>query len=267
MPLVQIKIDQTAKPAGVAGVAREDLDVGVPVTLAAVGGPFSAYRWTIIDRAIEFNTPALSTITLVSPNNSSTQTSNLDLGGTYLIQLEIDSGKGLGATADDIARITFYAGPTLATHPQELPQRIPAASETTEHNVPNSIYPLGNPIGWAYAVGRWLYNIVRRLFRVSVRSGMRITTASAGPTVTVVSQHFMSASFDGTKYTCTLFPVFPTDTYGVLVTPHESVDYGHPRHWAVTVLSASQFEIYFYDAADAPTGADFSVGAFIGSST
>lgn len=265
MPYAQIKIDQTAKPAGIAGVAREDLDLGLPVTLAAVGGPFKAYRWTIVDPALNFVTNVKSAITLVSPTNSSTLSTNLDIAGTYLIKLEIDSGKGLGATADDIAQITFYAGPTLATNPQELPQRIPAARETTEHNVPNIPYPLGNPLGWAYTIGRWFFGIVRRLFRVSVRSGMRVSTDGGG-IVTVVSQYFMSTSFDGTKYTCTLSPAFLDSTYGVLVTPHESVAWGHPRHWAVTVLSASQFEIRFYDNVDATTAADFSVGAFIGGS-
>lgn len=265
MPYAQILIDQTGKPAGTAGFAREDLDTGLPVTLAAVGGPFKAYRWSFVDLPLDFETDVLSAVTLVSPTASTTQTSNLDVSGTYLIKLEIDSGKGLGATVDDITQTTFYAGPALATNPYELPQRIPAASETIEHNVPNAAYPLGNPIGWAYALGRWLDNIVRRLFRVSIRSGMRVSTASGG-IVTVISQRFMSTSFDGTKYTCTLSPAFLNAAYGVQVTPHESVDYGHPRHWAVTVLSASQFEIRFYDNTDTPTGADFSVGAFLGSS-
>lgn len=264
MPLVQIKIDQAAAPAGLPGVAREDLVLASPVMLTAVGGPFAAYRWTIIDRVLNFKTDVLSAAALPSPTAVSTQMTPIDLAGTYLVQVEIDSGAGLGATADDVARITFYAGPTLATSPFELPQRIPAANETNEHNVPNAVYFSGNPLGWAYTLGRWLAGIVGRLFRTSPRAGARVSTASAGPTVTEIRKLFVSSvTFDGTgTYTVVLLPAFFDANYGVIVTPHESADYGHPKTWAVNVIDSSTFEVAFFDNADAPTGADFSV--FIG---
>ena len=263
MPLVQIKIDQAGKPAGLPGVAREDFDISVDVVLSAVGGPFRQWRWSVIDQALEFETDSLGTAAIVSPSSSTTVLSPIDVSGTYLVQLEIDSGSGLGATADDIVRITFYAGVPLATEPDELPQRIPAAREYTEHNVPNAAYPLGNVIGWAYTIGKWLDGVVRRLYRVAPRAGIRITTASAGPTVTVVRAFYMLApTFNGTTYTCTIDPPFPNAFYGVSITPHESVDYGHPKTWAVNVLSSSQFEVVFYDNADVATGADFT--AFVG---
>ena len=46
---VQIKVDQVAAPAGVPGQAREDLALGVGVTLTAVGGPYLSYLWRIVD--------------------------------------------------------------------------------------------------------------------------------------------------------------------------------------------------------------------------
>lgn len=267
MPLVQIKIDQAAAPAGLPGVAREDLATGSPVTLTAVGGPFAAYRWTIIDRALDFTNDTLSAAAISASTQAITTMTPIDVAGTYLVQLEIDSGNGLGASADDIARITFYAGPTLAADAFELPQRIPAARETTEHNVANAAYPAGNSIGWAYAVGRWFYGIVRRLFRTGPRAGARVSTASAGPTVTEIRKNYVtSVTFDGAAYTVTLNPPFTDLDYGVVVTPHESVDYGHPTTWAVSIMSESTFTISFYDNADAATGADFTVLVALGDS-
>lgn len=259
MPFAQIKIDQAGKPAGIPGVAREDLDLSVDVTLTAVGGPFKSYRWTVVNAAIDYSIDDLSNAAFVSPTNSTSILTPINVSGTYLVQLEIDSGSGLGATANDIVRITFYAGVPLTTNPDELPQRIPAPEETNEHNVPNPIYPTKSPIGWAYAVGRFMYGVVRRLYRVGGRAGVRVTTSNVGPTVTAVRNFYMSApSFNGTKYTCTIIPAMPNAFYGVQVTPHVSADYGVPKKWAVNVLSASQFEIYFYDNADAATGADFT---------
>jgi hypothetical protein len=264
MPLVQIKIDQAGKPAGLPGIAREDLDISVDVTLSAVGGPFTAYRWSLVDPALEFENDALATSAIISPTTSSTLLSPIDVSGTYLVKLEIDSGSGLGATADDVSTLTFYAGLPLSVYPDELPKRIPAAREYTEHNVPNAAYPTGNRIGWAYVVGQWLKGVVRRLYRIGPRAGIRISTASAGPTVTTVRAFYMTTSFDGTKYTCTIAPPYPNAFYGVVVTPHESTDYGHPASYAVTILSSSQFEIRFYDAADVVTGADFTALAVLG---
>jgi len=266
MPLVEIKIDQAAKPAGIPGQAREDLDTGTPAVVTAVGGPFRAYRWTIVDKPVDFDANVISAAGILAPTQSSTSITPIDKQGTYLIQVEIDSGLGLGATADDIARLTFYAGPTLATNADELPQRIPAARETTEHNVPNPAYPSGNPIGWAYSVGRWLAGITRRLFRVGARAGARVSTALVGPTVTEIRKLYVSSvTFDGVgTYTVGLLPAFPDVDYGVIVTPHESADYGHPFTWAVTVTGSSSFEIAFFDASNNPTGADFTVVAVLG---
>lgn len=263
-PLVQIKIDQTGKPAGLPGVAREDLATGTPVTLTAVGGPFRAYRWTIIDKALNFDNDTLATSSIVSSDQAVTSMSPIDQAGTYLVQIEIDSGNGLGRGADDKARITFYAGPTLATEPTELPQRIPAARETTEHNVPNDAYPGGNSIGWAYAIGRWFFGIVRRLFRVAPRAGARVAT-EAPATVNEIRKLFVSSvTFDGTTYTVTLETPFPDAGYGAVITPHQSGDFPTPMTWEVSNVTTSGFNITFYDNTMTAQGADFTVMVGLG---
>lgn len=155
---VQIQVDQAAKPPGVPGEAREDLDTGTAVTLTATGGPFAQHQWTIIDRPVDIVTPAVSAAALSTPTAASTSVTPIDLEGTYLVEVAVDSGSGLGATADDIDRITFYAAPAtspLATDPAELPRRRPAFNEQLEHNVPDALFPGGNPRGWAQEWERW----------------------------------------------------------------------------------------------------------------
>lgn len=152
---VLIKVDQAAAPPGVPGQAREDLVTGVGVTLTAVGGPFLAYAWSIISKPIDISIPVEASSLLGSPTASTSTLSPIDVAGTYLVEVAVDSGSGLGALAGDIARITFYAGPTLAVAPTELPRREMAAFESTEHNVPDAIQPLGNTQGWSREWYRW----------------------------------------------------------------------------------------------------------------
>lgn len=156
----QITVNQAAKPAGVAGQAREDLDLGTAVTLSAAGGPFLAYLWTIVDKPIDIVTGARSAAALSAPTSSSTNVAPIDKPGTFLVQLAVDSGSGLGALAGDVARITFYAGPALAADPTLLPRRWPATGETSEHNVPDAVDAGGNPDGWAREWLRWRSRIV-----------------------------------------------------------------------------------------------------------
>lgn len=171
----QIQIDQSGKPAGVPGEAREDLDLGTNVTLTAIGGPFAAHQWTIIDKPIDIIGAAQSAALLSSPTASATDVTPIDLAGTYLVQLSVDSGSGLGATADDIARITFYAGPALASDPTQLPRRRPAFQERTEHNVPGAIFA-NNPRGWAQEWERWFAFIENIVANANV-----MTFGLAGP--------------------------------------------------------------------------------------
>lgn len=148
-------INQTGKPAGVAGQAREDLDLGVPVQLSASGGPFFQYLWRVLWKPIDILTNARATAALTTPKNSTTLLTPIDVTGTYFVELTVDSGSGLGALETDIARKTFYAGPTLASDPRKFPRRQMAVGETSEHNAPDALDPTGNPDGWARERAKW----------------------------------------------------------------------------------------------------------------
>lgn len=152
---VQIKLDQVPTPPGSPGVAREDFVLGTPVTATAVGGPYAAYQWSILDKPVDLYTNVQSGAFFSSPNAAASQIQPIDVPGTHYIQLAVDSGSGIGATADDIAAITFYAGPALNPVAEELPRRFPAFGEKTEHNVPDLVFPFGNPRGWAQEMQRW----------------------------------------------------------------------------------------------------------------
>jgi len=151
---LQIKIDQGGKPAGIAGQAREDLDLATPVVLSAVGVSASAYKWTFVSRPPIDDLSGPSSAAFSAPSASSTNTTP-DNRGTYHVQLEVDQGFGLGARSEDRVRITFYAGPTLNPVYNELPRRIPAPFERLEHNVPDAVEPGGNTEGWAREWERW----------------------------------------------------------------------------------------------------------------
>ena len=155
MAKVQIKLDQAGKPPGMAGVARQDLATGVKVVATAVGGPYASYRWELIDAPPDYVLGVPSACGLATPVAASTDVLPIDNPQTYKLRLSVDSGLGLGAGADDVADITFYAGPTLAFAPDDLPQRWPAFAEGLEHNVPLSPGLGLNSRGWAETLDRW----------------------------------------------------------------------------------------------------------------
>jgi len=185
---VQIQVDQPGSgvPPGIPGEAREDMATGFGATLTATGGPFIAYQWSIIDKAVDIITPALSAAALGAPSAAVTTLTPIDNVGTYLVQVVVDSGAGLGATADDVARITFYAGTvinSLNADPTLLPRRQMAFRETTEHNVPDALFPLGNSRGWAQEWERW-FSLLKVLFaRPSPFAHAAVTAPSGGPAV------------------------------------------------------------------------------------
>jgi|SRR5580693_2536998 hypothetical protein len=181
MPAVQIVLNQTGASAGIAGQAREDLVTGVPVIASISGGPFLQYLWTLNDRAVDFNAATISACAPLTPTMASTTFTPIDVAGTYLVQLLVDSGQGLGATPDDVATITFYAGPTLATAGSQLPLRVPAYGERTEHNVPDPINPGSglNTRGWAQTMGRWFTTLVAAFFG-SQKTWARVQLTSSG---------------------------------------------------------------------------------------
>lgn len=182
---VQILIDQpgSGAPPGVVGEAREDLVTGFPVTLTAIGGPFLAYQWSIIDKAVDMVAGVQSTALLGAPFVAVTPMGPIDYEGTYLVQVVVDSGSGLGALPEDVSRLTFYAGPTLnalATDPAELPRREMAFRETTEHNVPDLVFPLGNSRGWAEERQRW-QEVLKRMYLGKSWAWGRVSLPAGGP--------------------------------------------------------------------------------------
>jgi len=187
---VQIKIDQpgSGAPPGVAGVAREDLVIGFGVLLTAVGGPFGAYQWSIIDKAVNITAGVQSAALLGAPAAAVTSLAPIDQIGTYLVQVVVDSGSGLGATPGDIATLTFYAGAVLNNlnpDPTKRPRRQMAFRETTQHNVADPVFPLGNPRGWAEEWERWLA-VLRSLFaRPTIFAWARVSLPPGGPAALV----------------------------------------------------------------------------------
>jgi hypothetical protein len=186
--VAQITVDQAAKPPGVAGRAREDLDTGTSVVLTSSGGPFSAHLWELVDAPIDVLSPATSAATLATPLAATTNVSPIDLEGTYKARLTVDSGSGLGANAADIAEITFAAqlpANPLAVDPAELPRRRPAFTERTEHNVADALFPTGNPRGYATEWDRWFAAIDRMALGKSF-GWAEVTVAVGGPATIVV---------------------------------------------------------------------------------
>ncbi len=175
-----IVLNQATKPPGVDGQAREDLDTGLAVTAAAVGGPFLAYQWSWVSKPIDILAGVMANPLFGTSAASSTSISPITVPGTYELQLAVDSGSGLGALDGDVVRITFYAGvvgnftegaPNV--DPAELPRRRIAFSETTEHNVPDAVQPTGNTEGWSREWYRW-FAFFTRLFQAKSYAHGRI---------------------------------------------------------------------------------------------
>ena len=250
---VDIVLDQAAKPAGVAGVAREDLDVGVDVTAGAIGGPFSAYAWSLIDRPIDIIGASQATTVPTTPTASTTILSPVDVEGTYLLEVLVESGSGLGATAADVARITFYAGATLSTDPRLTPRRRPAFRETTEHNVADAVFAGGNPRGWAQEWERWFAALVKT--SAATWASGRVTLTGGGATLVGLRGFNAAVVRTGVGVVDVTFPLLaaPNADYSVL---------GAARTTAGSTFLTSEttagFTITRVDAAGAPADADFS---------
>lgn len=194
---VQIQIDQpgSGAPPGIPGQAREDLATGFAVQLTATGGPFLAYQWSIVDKAVDIMAGLQSAALLSAPAAAVTQMVPIDFVGTYLVQVVVDSGSGLGANADDVARITFYAGTALNSLnpvPNQLPRRQMAFRETTEHNVPDAVFPLGNPRGWAQEWERWFARLLL-LSTSSYFAAALVDLPAGGPAVLTAASNVASA--------------------------------------------------------------------------
>jgi len=256
--VAQIVVNQMGKPAGVAGRAREDLDTGMTVVLSAAGGPFSVHLWELVDAPLDLFTPAQSAATLATPTASTTNLSPIDNEGTYKVRLTVDSGSGLGATAADIAEITFAAYLStnpLASDPAELPRRVPAFTERTEHNVVDALFPAGNPRGHATELDRW-FAVIRRIAPGASFAWAKVDVATGGPAVALSS------------FNCTV-NWLSTGTVEILFTRHaanNSYAVVHsPRGGTVGATSlvsfesTSSFRITTRNSVNALTDMDFSV--------
>lgn len=251
---VQIKIDQFAKPAGVAGRAREDLDLGVPVTLTAVGGPYAQYQWAIEYKAVSVVSNLRSAAALTAPTSSVTQLTP-DIEGTYLISLTVDSGSGLGATEDDITKKTFYAGSALNTNPKQLPRRTPAVGEKREHNVPDGLDPLGNVDGHGREQMRWI-EVVKDLWLQRVRAAARYE--HTGPNIYEARNIASITHVPPNRYDVVFTQLQSNNLYRILITPF--LNAGVPRIAQVDIASITQagFSIYVFTLAGAASTGSFS---------
>ena len=180
---VQITIDQATMPGGSAGVAREDLILGKTVTLKSSGGPFISQLWRIIHKPIDIVAGTRATSLLATPTAANSTLAPIDVAGTYLVELAVDSGSGLGATAADVKRITFYAGPTLSTIQDDCPRRPIAFNETIEHNVPDAIEAGGNTEGWSREWYRWFAVIKKLATSGGGGSWAKVSLPAGGPAV------------------------------------------------------------------------------------
>jgi hypothetical protein len=250
---VQIRIDQAAHPPGIAGQAREDLALASPVTLTAVGGPFLEYLWRVVDKPIDIDTNTRSAALLSAANASSTLLTPIDFEGTYFVEISVDSGSGLGARADDIARITFYAGTALPADPTQLPIRQPAFGERLEHNAPDLIDPLGNPEGWARTWRRWFrFFASLRPGRALASARVNVTLAGPPPTFTIArQQNVASITYNAISqgYDVLFTTALPDANY--LVRPFVLSTGAAPRIAATGTLATTGFTFWTLTTAPA----------------
>jgi hypothetical protein len=166
--VLQVTINQGGKVAGVAGLAREDLDLAVAVALTASGG--STYSWALLDA------PPNDTMTAASASHLSAITGSSvnitpDNSGTYY---------GTVTSGDETIEWSFYAGPALNADPTLLPRRIPAWNEGLAHNAADAIEPAGNTKGWKREWDRW-FRTMKRAIQQAAAPFWASTTGSVQP--------------------------------------------------------------------------------------
>jgi hypothetical protein len=256
---VQITIDQGVLPPGTPGKAREDLSTGLLATLSSSGGPFAQYLWRILHPAVDIDSGVKATSILATPTAPSTQINPIDVEGTYLIELVVDSGNGLGAGVDDVARITFYAGTALAANPWDLPRRGPAFKETIEHNVNDAIDVTGNTEGYSREFYRW-FALIRRMYAAKNWAAARIALPGGGPAAITRGTNIASATRTGVGVVDIVFTTaMPDGNYSVIATPRTS-----SGSIAVSAEAVGGFTVTRYDSAGAPADADFNFAVQLG---
>jgi hypothetical protein len=254
--VVAIRLDQTAKPPGIPGQAREDLDTGVAVTATAIGGPYLSYLWTLRDRAIDISVPVEASSALSASGASSTNITPIDVAGTYALRLAVDAGFGLGARAEDIADITFYAGPPLATVLGDFPIRMPAFSERAEHNVPDALQPSGNTDGWARTWLRWFYAIQQQSIVAA-----HVSLPPGGPAAILRSRGITSVTRNSQGICTVVMPARSSANYVVEATARGATG----GHCTVHTATTTGFVIERADLGGALVDADFNFTVQLGS--
>lgn len=258
---VQIQVDQPGAPVppGIPGQAREDLLVGAfPVKLTAVGGPFLAHVWSIIDKPVDIILGVQSAAALATPLAATTLYLPVDREGTSLVQLVVDSGSGLGALPTDVARITFYAGAALNADPTLLPRRQMAFRERTEHNVPDVVFPAGNPRGWAEEWERW-FAFLKSVSLGSFPAWGRVAVAPGGPATLVSGKNIAGVVWVAPGIVDVTFTIpLPNANYAVLPTPR-----GPGGMASADTELVGGFRAYRANIGGALTDADFSFGVLV----
>jgi len=218
---VQILLAQSGAPVGVPGQARDDFVTGTPAQATASGGPFAAYLWSFVSKAIDIEAGARASSAFGSSTSITTTITPIDVAGEYLIQVAVDSGQGLGATPDDVARIVFYAGTVgnnikgpLGADPAELPRRMPAFRETLEDNVADPVDATGNIEGWSRP---WLkiWAVVQRIYRGKSWAWGRVAQTGASATLTSGFNCSVARTGVGTAHV-TFTRTLPVATYAVV---------------------------------------------------
>jgi len=253
---VSILLDQAFKPPGVPGFARQDFDVGVAVSIAAIGGPFFAYQWRIIDKPLDLTVPSQATTAIATFDAAATTLSPIDLPGTYLIEVLVDSGSGLGATDADVARITFYANDPanpLSTDAAEMPRRTPAFRERLEHNVPEVLFPGGNPRGWAEERLRF-DEMISRMYQGKTWASGRITVPGGGPASIINSFNVATAVWSAAGIVVVTFTrPLPSALY--TVTGNTSAA---PGFFRASAMLTTGFTALTHDPLSVATDRDFN---------
>lgn len=246
---VQILLSQAGAPSGSPGQARNDFVTGTPVQATAIGGPFAAYNWVFVSKAIDIVDGLKASSAFGSGTSATTSVDPIDVAGEYLIQVSVDSGQGLGATEDDVARIIFYAGTVgagpsfgpLNTDPAELPQRMPAFREQLEDNTPDPIQSGGNTEGWSRPWLR-LKAVVDRIYSGKSWAWGRVAQDGSAAAILTGMNAVATRTGVGTAH-ITFQRNMPNANYAVLITARGTAGSGVALNEAIDGFDVERADI------------------------
>jgi hypothetical protein len=190
MPSVPvITINQSGKPAGVAGQARDDLSIysgaGTEVLLADSGSG-STRTWQLLDQ------PKGAAAVIDAPDQPSISISGATIPGSYMIQLTVDGGTLPG----QIVRLIFAVQidlPSWVGGANLQKFRIPAAGETIEFNRLSSPAAGPNARGWADEMNDFLGVVARNAFGTLIKDNGSAVGAEAFRTINFVGSTIVDA--------------------------------------------------------------------------